>query len=247
MTRPRGVRPAGGGGGGGAPLAPLAPPFPRRSRRLSRAPLRRAGLLRAILARRRIPSPQRSRPDRSSSSATTFLDLLRRLPPGCRQGGLRRVRRDRRLAHPRARPRPHPLDADLRRDLRIVSWRRYPHRVADSRSRRSRARLWLNRYSATGAEACTRISAARRLLALVLDAATAVIAAFSVLRTWPVPPQCGQRMKLVSASDGRSRCRLISSSPKWLIWPTCMRARSFFSASLIRRSTIALCCFSPCR
>ena len=48
-------------------------------------------------------------------------------------------------------------------------------------------------------------------------------------------------MKLVSASDGRSRWRLISSRPKWLIWPTWMRARSFFSASFRRRSTIALC------
>ena len=48
-------------------------------------------------------------------------------------------------------------------------------------------------------------------------------------------------MKLVSASDGRSRWRLISIRPKWLIWPTWMRARSFFSASFRRRSTIALC------
>ncbi len=51
----------------------------------------------------------------------------------------------------------------------------------------------------------------------------------------------GRSTKLVSASDGRSRWRLISSRPKWLIWPTWMRARSIFSASLRRRSTIALC------
>ena len=43
------------------------------------------------------------------------------------------------------------------------------------------------------------------------------MAELSVLRTWPGPPQCGQVTKLVSASDGRSRWRHISSRPKWLM------------------------------
>ena len=84
------------------------------------------------------------------------------------------------------------------------------------------------------------ISAARRLAPSSSMSRSTWIAALSVPRTWPVPPQCGQVTKLVSASDGRSRWRLISIRPKWLMWPTWMRARSFFSASFRRRSTVAL-------
>ena len=93
-------------------------------------------------------------------------------------------------------------------------------------------------YIAIAVATCTMISAARRLAPSSSIWRRMWIAALSVLRTWPRPPQCVQVTKLLSASDGRSRWRLISSKPKWLMLPIWMRARSSFSASFIRRSTM---------
>ena len=57
------------------------------------------------------------------------------------------------------------------------------------------------------------------------------------LRTCPVPSQRGQTRLEDSPSEGRSRWRDISSSPKREIRPTCTRARSTLSASIRRNST----------
>ena len=104
----------------------------------------------------------------------------------------------------------------------------------------SRTRLWFRTYSAMAPATCTTISAARRLPPSSSTARSTCSAALSVLRMVPVPVQCGQVTKLVSARDGRRRCRLISSRPKWLMEPSWMRARSFFSASFSFFSTAAL-------
>ena len=61
------------------------------------------------------------------------------------------------------------------------------------------------------------------------------------------PGNAGRRRRWFRSGEGRSRWRDISSRPKWLMRPTWMRARSSFSASFSRRSTIASCCSTPCR
>ena len=53
----------------------------------------------------------------------------------------------------------------------------------------------------------------------------------SVPRMVPWPSQRGQIICTDSPSDGRRRCRDISSRPKREIRPICTRARSIFSAS----------------
>src|SRR5580658_7344825 len=59
----------------------------------------------------------------------------------------------------------------------------------------------------------------------------------STLRMLPMPTQRGQTMWLDSPSEGRSRWRDISSSPKRDSRPIWMRARSIFIASRSRSST----------
>ena len=60
----------------------------------------------------------------------------------------------------------------------------------------------------------------------------------------PVPAQWGQVCETDSASDGRNLWRDISSSPKWLMDPTCIRARSCRNASFNFRSMADLFRFS---
>ena len=62
-------------------------------------------------------------------------------------------------------------------------------------------------------------------------------AMFLVPRMVPCPLQRGHTFDVVSPSEGRKRCRDISSKPKREILPTCTRARSIFKASRIRVST----------
>ncbi len=104
-----------------------------------------------------------------------------------------------------------------------------------------RSRLRFSSHSATGVATCTVISEARRRAASSSMARSTAMPLLSTERTSPRPWQCGQVTKLCSASEGRSRCRLISSRPKWLMRPTWMRARSWRSASFIRFSTRPLC------
>ena len=59
----------------------------------------------------------------------------------------------------------------------------------------------------------------------------------STLRMWPMPLQRGQVWCADSPSDGRSRCRDISSRPKREILPIWTRARSMRTASRSRFST----------
>jgi len=59
----------------------------------------------------------------------------------------------------------------------------------------------------------------------------------STLRMLPMPTQRGQTMWLDSPSEGRRRCRDISSRPKRDRRPIWMRARSIFMASRRRSST----------
>ena len=56
----------------------------------------------------------------------------------------------------------------------------------------------------------------------------------------PWPSQCGQGTVEPSRTPARRRWRDISSRPNWLMRPTWMRARSFFSASFSRFSTARL-------
>ena len=55
------------------------------------------------------------------------------------------------------------------------------------------------------------------------------------IRPWPL--HRGQISVVSSSSDGRSRCRDISSRPKREMRPICTRARSSWSASRMRVST----------
>ena len=105
----------------------------------------------------------------------------------------------------------------------------------------SRSRLLFSRYIMMLDATCTMIRAARPFPPSSSMARSTCTDPLSTLRTRPRPTQCGQVTKLVSARLERSRWRLISSRPKWLIWPSWMRARSPFSASFRRRSTMELC------
>jgi hypothetical protein len=59
----------------------------------------------------------------------------------------------------------------------------------------------------------------------------------STPRMVPWPLQRGQTIWLNSSSEGRRRCRDISSNPNLEMRPTCTRARSIFRASRSRVST----------
>ena len=86
----------------------------------------------------------------------------------------------------------------------------------------------------------TVMSCAALLISASSSTRSTCSATEAVERTTPAPWQCWQTTVEPSSTPVRMRWRDISSRPKCEMRPTWMRARSFFSASFIRRSTARL-------
>ena len=103
-------------------------------------------------------------------------------------------------------------------------------------SARSR-RFSFNKNAPIARGTCTRITALRSLRDSSSITRRIARASDRVSRIRPWPLQRGHNSVLISSSEGRSRCRLISIKPKREMRPVWMRARSVSSALRIRFST----------